>query len=91
MLARRGHFFITRPELQRHGLILLSALVMGVALVLFANRGGTIFAPGAPFLIQAGALAAICLFATVLFFTLVHLTGAQPLGQLLKRLRRRRG
>jgi len=90
LLARRGHFSLTRPELRRHGLILLSALVMGGALVLFANRAGAIFAPGANILIQAGALAAICLFAVVVFFTFVHISGAQPLGALANRLRRRR-
>ena len=89
LLARRGHFSLTRAELKRHGLILLSALVMGGALVLLANRAGTIFAPAAPILAQIGALATICLFAVVLFFTLVHITGAQKLGQLFRRLRRR--
>ena len=89
LLARRGHFALTLPELRRHGLILLAAAAMGGALVLLAHRGAAIFASGANFLIQAAALAGICGFAVVLFFTLVHITGAQPLGLLWRRLRRR--
>lgn len=89
LLARRGHFALTLPELGRHGLIILAALAMGAVLALLADRAGVIFASGGNILVQVGALGAICLFAVVLFFALVHLTGAQPLGGLLRRLRRR--
>ena len=90
LLARRGHFQLTLGELRRHGLILLAALVMGATLVLFSNRAAAIFAAGGPLLFQIGALAAICLFCSALFFALVHFSGAQPLGAVLSRLRRRR-
>ena len=90
LLARRGHFQLTLGELRRHGLILLAALVMGATLVLFSNRAAAIFAAGGPLLFQIGALAAICLFCSALFFALVHFSGAQPLGAVLSRLRRGR-
>ncbi|WP_332687040.1 murein biosynthesis integral membrane protein MurJ [Devosia sp.] len=88
-LARRGHFALTWPELLKHGLILFSSIVMGIVLFVLASRAQAIFSPGAFFPFQALALLAICGFGTVLYFTLVHITGAQPLGLLLKRLRRR--
>lgn len=90
LLARRGHFRLERRELVQHGLIFLSAALMGGALALFAWRGANVFASGAPFLPQALALGGICLFATALYFTLIHFTGVQSLGGIIRRLRRRR-
>jgi putative peptidoglycan lipid II flippase len=89
-LARRGHFSLTRPELLKHLLIILSSLVMGAMLFAFSMRARAIFAPGAFFPVQALALLAICVFGTVLYFTLIHFSGVQPLGQLARRLRRSR-
>jgi putative peptidoglycan lipid II flippase len=88
-LARRGHFTLTGRELRQHGLLLFASAVMGAALFLLATRAHSILAPGAFFPVQALALLAICTFGTATYFTLVHITGAQPLGQLLARLRRR--
>ena len=88
-LARRGYFKFTGASLRKHLLTIASSLVMAGVLYLFAQRAGAIFASGAPFLLQAAALLAICIFGTVTYFTLVHFTGAQPLGLLLRRLRRR--
>lgn len=90
LLARRGYFALTVPELRKHALVLGSSAVMGAALFLLASRAGAIFAPGAPLLLQIAALFSICLYGTVVYFALVHFTGALPLGQLLGRLRRRR-
>ncbi|KKB76174.1 hypothetical protein VW29_20720 [Devosia limi DSM 17137] len=87
-LSRRGYFSLTRAELAKHCLILLASLVMGVVLYLLASRGHAVFAPGAFFPLQALALLAICSFGVVLYFTLIHFSGVQPLGQLLRRLRR---
>jgi putative peptidoglycan lipid II flippase len=87
-LARRGHFSLTAGEWKNHALIILISLIMGAVLYALAQRAGAIFAPGASFLIQALALFAICTFGSVLYFTLIHFSGAQPLGLFLKRLRR---
>ncbi|HLV83776.1 MAG TPA: murein biosynthesis integral membrane protein MurJ, partial [Devosia sp.] len=88
-LARRGHFALTAAEWGRHGLILLISALMGASLYLLAERGGPYFASGAPFWMQAGLLAVLVGFGMVLYFTLIHVSGAQKLGQLLGRLRRR--
>ena len=61
---------------------------MGGALYLFALRGARLLATGSPFYIQASVLAALVVFGMALYFTLIHISGAQPLGLLLKRLRR---
>jgi putative peptidoglycan lipid II flippase len=87
-LARRDHFALTPAEWGRHGLIILISVLMGAALYLLAGRGMRYFASGAPFPMQAGLLALLIGFGIVLYFTLVHVSGAQKLGLLLGRLRR---
>jgi|TARA_R110000868_G_scaffold895_3_gene6808 putative peptidoglycan lipid II flippase len=88
-LARRGYFVLTLVSLRRHVLTIASALIMAAALYVLGQRAEAIFAPDGALLIQIAALFAICMFGTVLYFTLVHVTGAQPLGMVLARLRRR--
>ena len=88
-LARRGQFVLTRAEWRKHILIIVISLVMGGVLYALAQRGTHLLATGSPFLVQAGVLAALMVFGITLYFVLVHITGAQPLGLLLKRLRRR--
>mgnify|MGYP003643860086 CR=1 FL=1 len=88
-LARRGYFKLSAASLRKHLLIIVSSLAMGGALYVLGQRAAAIFAPGASLLVQAPALLAICLFGIVGYFTLIHITGAQPLGQLAARLRRR--
>ena len=90
-LARRGYFSLPMASLRKHALILLSTLVMAGVLYVLGQRAAAIFSPGQPFLLQASALLAICTFGTITYFTLVHITGAQRLGMLVGRLRRRRG
>lgn len=87
-LARRGYFSLTWTSLRKHLLIVVASLVMAGALWLFAQRAQAIFASGVTLPLQALALFAICLFGMVLYFFIVHVTGAQPLGQLVRRLRR---
>ena len=87
-LARRGHFALTRAEWGRHGLIIAISAVMGGALYLLVQRGASHFASGAPLWLQAGLLAVLVGFGMATYFTLVHVTGAQKLGLLLRRLRR---
>ena len=89
-LARRGYFSLPLVSLRKHALIIGSSLAMAGVLYLFAQRAHNIFAPGAPFLLQAAALFAICVFGSTLYFALVHFTGAQKLGLLASRLRRKR-
>ncbi|MCR6671030.1 murein biosynthesis integral membrane protein MurJ [Devosia ginsengisoli] len=87
-LARRGHFALTRAEWLRHGLIIAISAVMGGALYLLVERGAAHFASGAPLWSQGGLLAILVVFGMAIYFTLVHITGAQKLGLLLRRLRR---
>ncbi|WEK04116.1 MAG: murein biosynthesis integral membrane protein MurJ [Candidatus Devosia phytovorans] len=89
-LARRGYFSMPLDSLRKHALTIASSLIMAGALYLLGQRGAVIFSPGQPFLVQAAALFAICTFGTATYFTLVHITGAQKLGMLASRLRRRR-
>ena len=88
-LARRGYFSLPLSSLRKHLLTIGSSLAMAGVLYLLAQRAGTIFASGAPLLLQIAALFAICVFGTLVYFTLVHITGAQKLGMLFRRLRRR--
>jgi len=84
-----GYLARLRARLAPDGLLLLASAVMGATLFALAMRGQAILASGAFFPLQALALLAICVFGTGVYFTLVHITGAQPLGQLVRRLRRR--
>ncbi|MGV8832691.1 MAG: murein biosynthesis integral membrane protein MurJ [Devosia sp.] len=88
-LARRGYFVLSGTSLRKHLLTIASSLGMAGVLYLFGQRASAIFSPGAPFVLQSAALFAICVFGAVTYFTLVHITGAQPLGMVLRRLRRR--
>jgi putative peptidoglycan lipid II flippase len=87
-LARRGHFRPTRDEVIRHGLILMISL--GMALLLFGLYWPLqdIFAPGAPLLLQLIALAGLCAIGFFAYFAAIHVSGVQPMRQLLRRLRR---
>jgi putative peptidoglycan lipid II flippase len=62
---------------------------MGAALYLLSQRGAAHMSATAPIWEQIGVLGVLVGFGVVLYFTLVHITRAQPLGQLLRRLRRR--
>ncbi|WP_323016016.1 murein biosynthesis integral membrane protein MurJ, partial [Devosia sp.] len=89
-LARRGHFALSGAEWRRHGLILFISAIMGASLYLLADQGRAYLASSAPFWQQAGVLAVLVGFGLVLYFTLVHVSRVQPLGQLFSQLRRRR-
>ena len=88
-LARRGYFALTLSEWRKHGLIILISGVMGGALYVLAARGAGHMTKAAPIWEQVGVLGVLVAFGMVVYFTLVHVTGAQPLGLLLRRLRRR--
>ena len=87
-LARRGHFVFGPGELRRHILIVAVALVMAALLWAAEIPLASAFAGDAPLLLQIVALGGLVSLGLVLYFGLVHLTGAQPMGALLRRLRR---
>jgi putative peptidoglycan lipid II flippase len=87
-LARRAHFRPSRAEWLRHGLILISSLGMALLLTGLTLPLQDVFAPGASLLLQLLALAALCAIGFVAYFAAIHYSGVQPLGMLLKRLKR---
>jgi putative peptidoglycan lipid II flippase len=87
-LARRNHFQLTRAELGRHGLILLISLGMALLLMGLHSPLAGIFVSGASLPLQIVALLALCAVGFVGYFAAIHVTGVQPLGMLLRRLRR---
>lgn len=87
-LARRDHFVLTRPEWVRHGLIVLISLGMAGLLYGLAVPLGSVFAAGAPLLVQLISLSGLIAIGLVLYFAAVHYSGVQPMGLLLRRLRR---
>ncbi|WP_417309120.1 murein biosynthesis integral membrane protein MurJ [Devosia sp.] len=88
-LAQLGHYTPSRAVILRHAAILGIALGMAALLrALYWPLQG-VFAPGGNILAQAGALAALCIIGAGAYFLAIHLTGVQPLGLLLRRLRRR--
>jgi putative peptidoglycan lipid II flippase len=87
-LARRGHFALSAAEWQRHALIIVIAVAMAVLLYALAFPLAPVFASSAPFLIQIVALGGLIALGLVMYFLAAHLSGAQPMGVLLRRLRR---
>jgi putative peptidoglycan lipid II flippase len=87
-LGRRGHFRLPGADWRRHFLIIAASLVMAAILWGLAIPLTPYLATTAPLLIQIVALGVLVAFGMLVYFALVHVTGAQPLGQLLKRLRR---
>jgi putative peptidoglycan lipid II flippase len=88
-LARRGHFIVAPDQLRRHLLIIAAAIVMAAALWGLALPLAPAFAEDASLLVQIVALGALVALGLVLYFALVHVTGAQPLGPLLRRFGRK--
>lgn len=88
-LAYRGHFKLTWAQWRGQIAILLISAIMGGALYILADQGAGFLASGAPFWMQAGVLGTLIGFGVVLYFTLIHISGTQRLGQLLRRLKRR--
>jgi putative peptidoglycan lipid II flippase len=87
-LGRRGHFRLPASDWRRHGLILVAAALMAAILWGLAIPLAPYLATTAPLLLQIVALGALVVIGMVVYFGLVHVTGAQPMGQLLRRLRR---
>jgi putative peptidoglycan lipid II flippase len=89
-LGRRGHFRLPAEDWRRHGLIVLAAAIMAAILWGLAMPLAPWLASSAPLLLQIVALGALVFVGMAIYFALVHVTGAQRLGVLLSRLRRRR-
>ena len=89
MLALRRHFALTAPQWRAQAAIVAISLVMGAALYLLSGAGAGHLASGVPLWRQAGVLFVLIAFGVATYFTLVHVTGTQRLGQLVRRLRRR--
>jgi putative peptidoglycan lipid II flippase len=87
-LGRRGHFFLPAKEWGRHGLIVAAAVAMAVVLYGLAWLMAPFFSAHAQIAVQLIALGLLCGTGLVLYFVLVHVSGAQPMGLLLRRLRR---
>jgi putative peptidoglycan lipid II flippase len=87
-LGRRGHFRLHGEDWRRHALIVAASIVMALILWGLAIPLAPYLSPSAPLIAQLVALGALCAFGFALYFALVHVTGAQPMGMLLKRLRR---
>ena len=87
-LARRGHFRLPAADWRRHGLILVAAAIMAALLAGLAIPLAPWLASSAPLLVQIAALGALVAVGIVVYFGLVHVTGAQRLGVLFRRLRR---
>jgi putative peptidoglycan lipid II flippase len=89
-LARRGHFAINASEWRQQGLIAVATLVMALTLWLGVVWLGPVFAPRYNFALQALALFGLCVMGAGLYFAIIHLTGVQKLGGLVRRFRRRK-
>ena len=63
--------------------VVMALVLWGVSIPL-----APLFAEHAHLIVQLIALGFLCGLGLVLYFVLVHVTGAQPMGLLLKRLRR---
>ncbi|HEY4199474.1 MAG TPA: murein biosynthesis integral membrane protein MurJ [Devosiaceae bacterium] len=87
-LKRRGHFSLNGTEWRRHGLIIGSSILMAGLLYLLSLPLAPAFAASTSILVQLAALSLLMGVGFVFYFVLVHFSGAQPLGMLLKRLKR---
>lgn len=88
-LAVRGHFRLPKDQWWNNAMVLLISAAMGLILYFLAERGGGFLSPGMPFWQQGSVLAVLIVYGLGFYFTLVHITGTQRLGTLLRRLRRR--
>jgi putative peptidoglycan lipid II flippase len=89
-LARRGHFRLDGAEWRQQLMIAVLTAVMAGALYGAVLLLGPVFDPGYFFPLQALALLALCVVGAGLYFALLHFTGVQRLGTLLRRFKRTR-
>jgi putative peptidoglycan lipid II flippase len=87
-LRRRGYLGLGRAEWTRHSLIVVASAAIAGLLVAVELALGGLFDPDGPSGLQAVALAGLCGLGLVSYFAAIHVSGVQPLGTLLSRLRR---
>jgi putative peptidoglycan lipid II flippase len=87
-LGRRGHFRLPLADWRRHGLIIVASVAMAVVLWALAVPLAPYMTAEAPLAVQLVSLGALVILGMALYFAAVHVSGAQPLGMLLRRLRR---
>ncbi len=88
VLARRGYFRLDKTEWRQELMIAVMTIVMALALYGGVVLLGPVFDPGYFFPLQALALLGLCVFGAGLYFGLLHVTGVQRLGALLRRFKR---
>ena len=87
-LGRRGHFRLPAEDWRRHGLIIASSIGMALVLWALAIPLAPYMLASAPLLLQLVVLGGLMTLGFALYFAAVHFSGAQPLGLLLRRLKR---
>jgi len=87
-LGRRGHFRLSAEDWRRHGLIIAASIAMALAVWGVGRVLASAMLPSAHLAIQIIALGFTVCVGVVIYFALVHVTGAQRLDLLLRRLRR---
>ena len=87
-LAFRGHFSLPRSQWWGHVMIVLISAAMGWSLWVLSQHGAHHIASGSPLWRQVLVVGALIAYGVVFYFTLVHFSGTQRLGMLLRRVRR---
>ena len=87
-LGRRGHFRLPAEDWRRLGLIMACSIGMALVLWALAIPLAPFMLASAPLLLQVVVLGGLVILGLSLYFAAVHFSGAQPLGLLLRRLRR---
>jgi putative peptidoglycan lipid II flippase len=89
-LAFRGHFSLPRSQWWGHIMIVLISAAMGWSLMVLSQHGAHHIASGSPLWRQILVVGSLIAYGVIFYFTLVHFSGTQRLGMLLRRVRRSR-
>ncbi len=83
-LGRRGHFKLKLDDWRRHALIIFASLVMAAVVWVIARLLGGSMVAEAPLVSQLVALTITIVLGMIVYFGLVHVTGAQRLEQIIR-------
>jgi putative peptidoglycan lipid II flippase len=89
-LAFRGHFSLPRSQWWGHIMIVMISAAMGWSLMVLSQHGAHHIASGSPLWRQILVVGSLIAYGVIFYFTLVHFSGTQRLGMLLRRVRRSR-
>ncbi|WP_196260395.1 murein biosynthesis integral membrane protein MurJ [Pelagibacterium limicola] len=89
ILWRRGHFRLSAREARRHGIIVIAAFLMALAVWGLATLLAPWLAPQSALMVKALALLLLVGGGMAIYFGLIHFTGVQRLSVLFSRLRRK--